>query len=79
MFWNAWALTYQPILSDLKKNHFQKSPVFSEGAKADSVNFSDLGQMVKQLHSVGVDLGYVGPNLSICEVKIQKKLKTLAS
>ena len=52
-----------------------KVQFFSEGARAVSVKFSDLGQMVKQLHSVGVDLGYVGPDLSICEVRIQKNSK----
>ena len=42
---------------------------------AVSVNFSDLGQMVKQLDSVGVDLGYVGPDLSVYEFKIDKNSK----
>ena len=75
MFWNAWALIYQPISSDLRKNLFRKSPVFSEGVRAVSVNFLDLGQMVKQLENIGVDLVYVGPDLSIHEFKIQKKSK----
>ena len=48
----------------------RKSLIFSEGARVVSVNFLDLGQMVKKMDRVGVDLGYVGPNLSICEVKI---------
>ena len=75
VFWSAWALIYQPILSDFRKNHFWKSPVFSEGASAVSVNFSDLGRMVKQLDNIGVDLGYVGPDLSVYEVRIQKNSK----
>ena len=75
VFWNAWALIYHPIFSDFRKSHFRESPVFSEGARAVSVNFSDVGQMVKQLHNVGVDLGCVGPDLSFCEVRIQKNSK----
>ena len=75
VFWNAWALIYQPILSDLRKNLFWKSSVFSEGARAVSVNFSDLGQTVKNLDSVGIDLDCVGPDLSACEVKNQKNSK----
>ena len=75
VFWNAWALIYQPILSDFRKNHFWKSPVFSEGARANSVIFADLGQMVKQLHSIGVDLDCVGPDLSVYEVRNQKNSK----
>ena len=75
VFWNAWALIYQPILSDFRKTVFLKSVIFSEGARVVSVNFSDLGQMVKQLDSLRVDLGCVGPDLSICEVRIQKNSK----
>ena len=48
------------ILSYFRKTHFRKSLIFSEGAREVSVNFSDLGQMVKQLDSVGVDLGLCG-------------------
>ena len=70
-------MIYLSILSDFRKNHFRKSPVFSEDAKAISVNFSDLGQTIKNLDSVGVDLDYVGPDISIREVKIEKKIKTL--
>ena len=75
VFWNARDPIYLSILSDFRKTYFQKSLIFSEGARAVSVNFSDLGQMVKQLDSVGVDLGYVGPDLFIHEVKIQKNSK----
>ena len=73
--WNAWNPIYLSILSDFRKTHFRKSLIFSEGARAVSVNFSDLGQMVKQLDNVGVDLGCVGPDLSVCEVRNQKKSK----
>ena len=75
MFWNARDPIYLFILSDFRKTHFRKSLIFSEGAKAISVNFSDLGQMVKQMDSVGVDLGYVGLDLSSRQVKIQKNSK----
>ena len=63
------------ILLYFRKTHFRKSLIFSEGARAVSVNFSDLGQMVKQMDSVGVDLGYVGPDLSVREDKIKKNSK----
>ena len=75
VFWNAQDPIYLSILLDFRKTHFRKSLIFSEGAKAISVNFSNLGQMVKQMDSVGVDLGYVGPDLSVREVKIQKNSK----
>ena len=76
VLYNSWSLIHQFILSDFRKFHFRKSLVFSEGARVVSVNFSDLGQMVKQLHSVVVDLGCVGPDLSVCEVIIQKNSKS---
>ena len=75
VFWNARDPIYLSILSDFRKTHFQKSLIFSEGARAVSVNFLDLGQMVKQLDNIGVDLGCVGPDLSVREVKIQKNSK----
>ena len=58
-----------------KKSHFRKSPIFSEGARAVLVKNSDLGQTAKNLDSVEADLDCVGPDLSICEVIIQKKSK----
>ena len=61
-----------------EKNYFRKRPISSEGARAISVYFSDPSQTVEPLDSVGVDLDYPRPDLSICEVKNQKKLKTLA-
>ena len=65
-------------MSDFRKSQIRKNPVFSEGASSVSVRNLDLGQTVKNLDSVGVDLDCVGPDLSICEVRIQKKVKTLA-
>ena len=44
-------------------------PIFSEGARAVSVYFSDPGQTVEPLDSVGVDLDYPRPDLSVCEVR----------
>ena len=78
VFWRAQALIYQPSLSDFRKSNFWKSPVFSEGARVVSVKNSNLGQTVKNLGSVGVDLDYVGPDLLVYEVRNQKKNKTLA-
>ena len=64
---------------DLSAYHvkFQKN-LLSEGARAVSVYFSNPGQTVEILDSVGVDLDYTRPDLSVCEVRNQKKLKTLA-
>ena len=50
-------------------------PIFSEGARAVSVYFSDLGQTVEPLDSVGVDLDCPRPDLSVCEVKNKKNSK----
>ena len=58
-----------------QKNQFQKSLVFSEGARVVSVKNSDLGQIAKNLENVGVGLDCVGPDLSVYEVGIQKKSK----
>ena len=52
-----------------KKPTSGKRPIFSEGARAVSVYFSDPGQTVEPLDSVGVDLDRPRPDLSICEVK----------
>ena len=72
VFWSAYSLIYQPILSDFRKSQIQKSPVFNEGARAVSVKNSDLGQNTKNMDSFEGDLDYVGPNLSVCEVKNKK-------
>ena len=68
VFWSAQALIYQPSLSD-----FRKSPVFSEGARVVSVKNSNLGQTAMNLDSVEGDLDCVGPDLSVSEVRNQKK------
>ena len=68
-------MSFPCLSSPNRKSHVRKSPAFSEGVRAVSVNFSNLGQMVKQLDSVGVDLGCVEPDLSVREVKIQKNSK----
>ena len=75
VFWRAQALIYQPSLSDFRKSQFWKSPVFSEGARVISVKNSDLGQIAMNLDIVEGDLDCVGPDLSVCEVRIQKKSK----
>ena len=75
VFWSAQALIYSPSLSDLKKSKLRKSSVFSEGARAVSVKNSDLGQTAMNLDRVEGDLDYVGPYLSVCEVKNKKKSK----
>ena len=58
-----------------EKTYFRKRPIFSEGARAVSVYFSDLDQTVEPLDSVGVDLDCPRPDLSVCEVKNQKNSK----
>ena len=63
------------VIFQEKKSHFLKSPIFSEGARAILVKNSNLGQTAKNLGSVGVDLDCVGPDLTVCEVRIQKKSK----
>ena len=65
-------------MSDFRKTYFRKKPIFSEGARAVSVYFSDLGQTVEPLDSVRVDLDCPRLDLSVWEVRNQKKLKTLA-
>ena len=51
-----------------EKTYFQKRPIFSEGARAVLVYFSDLGQTVEPLDSVGVDLDCPRPDLSVKQV-----------
>ena len=75
MFWSAQALIYQPSLSDFRKSQFRKNPIFSEGARAVSIKNSNLGENAKNLDSVEGDLDCVGPDLSACEVRNQKKSK----
>ena len=75
VFWDAWDPIYQPIMSDFRKTYFRKRPIFSEGARAVSVYFSDLGQTVEPLDIVRVDLDFPRPDLSICEVINQKNSK----
>ena len=75
VFWDAWNPIYQPIMSDFRKTYFQKRPIFSEGARAVSVYFLDPGQTVEPLDSIGVYFDFPRPDLFICEVKNQKKLK----
>ena len=58
-----------------QKNLLPERPIFSEGARAISVYFSDPGQNVEPLDSVGVDLDCLRPDLSICEVRNQKNSK----
>ena len=60
--------TYDVIFQ--KKTYFQKRKIFIEGARAVSVYFSDPSQTIELLDSVGVDLDYPRPDLSICEVII---------
>ena len=69
VFWDAWDLIYHPIMSDFRKTYFWKRPILSEGAREVSVYFPDLGQIVEPLDSVGVDLYFPRPDLSICEVR----------
>ena len=64
-------------MSYFRKTYFRKRPIFSEGTRAVSVYFSDPSQTVEPLDSVVVDLDCSRPDLSVCEVKNQKKLKTL--
>ena len=59
----------------LEKPTFGKGQFFSEGTRAVSVYFSDPDQTVEPLDSVGVDLDYPIPDLSICEVRNQKNSK----
>ena len=75
VFWSAQALIYQPSLSDFRKNEFRESPVFNEGAMVVSVKNPDLGQTAMNMDSVEGDLDCVGPNLSVYEVRNQKKSK----
>ena len=58
------------MMSYFRKTYFQKRKIFSEGARAVSVYFSDPGQIVELLDSVGVDLDFPRHDLSICEVII---------
>ena len=75
VFWSAQALIYQPSMSDFKKSKLRESPIFSEGVRVVSVYNSDLGQIAMNLDSVEGDLDCVGPDLSVYEVKNQKKSK----
>ena len=58
------------MLSDFRKTQFQKSLIFSEGARAVLVNFSDLSQIDKNLDSIGVYLDRVELDLSVYEDRI---------
>ena len=69
VLWSAQALIYQPILLEFRKSKLRKSPVFSEGGRDVSVKNLDLGQNAINMESVEGDLDYVGPDLSIYEVK----------
>ena len=62
-------------MSDFRKTYFWKRSIFSEGARAVSVYFSDLGQIVEPLDNVGVDLDCPRPDLSVCEVRNKKNSK----
>ena len=75
VFWNAHALIYQPRLSDFRKSQLRKSPVFSEDARVVSVKNSDLGQTAMNLDSVEGGLDCLGHDLSVYEVRNQKKSK----
>ena len=63
VLWDAWDPIYQPIMSDFRKTYFRKRPIFSECAGAVSAEKSDLGQSMRNLTSIPVDLVRGRPDL----------------
>ena len=66
---------YPSVKLEFRKNQNPSRSNFQWGVMQFFGKKSDLGQTTKNLDSVRVDLDRVGPDLSVCEVKIQKKSK----